>query len=333
MVTLLAGWALSLNMKVRDVLVETTILKKRFSLYEKAKAGVYIAQKILIEDKKSNEVDSIQELWANEKEIEKYLFLLGYDKKELKLEITDSLSKIQINALVSYPNKKNGLQVKLWERFLDGLRFEYPELIKNPYDIINPLLDWLDFKDDDSITGITGAEKHYYESENKLLPRNGPMKSLEELSYVKGVTEKLWNKVYNSGIADKYFTVEGNVKRSGSSFEYEGKININTAPMPIIGALIEDHAFYHMAEEICSLREQKVENKYLYDLTGEWYKKCPGCEDIPFAEDLITTSSDIFEVKSTATDGDISVIINCVMRRETDKSGKWTVEVLKWRTQ
>jgi len=330
MVTLLAGWALSLNVRVRDLLFEAVVLKKRSTLLDRAKAGIDIASMMLLKDKSSSDTDSIQEFWADEEQIIFYLGVLGFSPEELQIKITDCLSKIQVNALVNYPNQKNQAQIKLWERFLDGIRMEYQELLDNPYDIINPLLDWLDYGDDDSITGLSGAESDYYVHENKTLPRNGPLKSIEELSLVKGVNEKLWNKVYNSGIANDYLGVDGDVERSGSSFGYIGKININTAPHAVVSALITDNAFLHIAEEICSYREEKSEGKFVNDLDDKWYRKCPGCEEVPLAEEFIVTSSDIFEIESLARDNDLSVKVKAVVKRFTDKDGKWDIKTEKF---
>jgi general secretion pathway protein K len=330
MVTLLAGWAISLNVKVRDLLFEAVILKKRTMLYDRAKAGIEIASMMLVKDKMTSETDSVQEFWADKDQINFYLGLLGFSPDELEIKITDVLSKIQINALLEFPNQKNEEQIRLWERFLDGVRMDHPDLIDNPYDIINPLLDWLDYGDDDSLTGLSGAEEAYYSAENKVPPRNGPLKSVEELSLVKGVNEKLWNKVYNSGIADKYLTAEGDVERSGSTYRYKGRININTAPPLIVSALITDNAFLHMADEICSYREEKSEGRYVNSLDEDWYRKCAGCEDVPLAENLITTSSDVFEVESSASEEGLKVKIRAVLRRYTDKDGKWDIKTEKW---
>jgi len=330
MVTLLAGWALSLNLKVRDLLFEAIILKKRTVLHDRAKAGIDIAKLMLIKDKTSSETDTIQEFWADKEQVSFYLRILGFSPNELEINIIDLLSKIQINALLEFPNQKNQAQIKLWERFLEAIRLEDPELLNNPYDIINPLLDWLDHDDDDSITGLSGAESGYYLSENRIPPRNGPLKSIEELSLVKGMNEKLWNKVYNSGIAEKYLTVEGEVERSGSSYQYKGKININTAPKMVITALITDNSLLHMADEIFSFREEKSDGKFVNSLDEGWYKKCPGCEDLPLAEEFITTSSDLFEVEAVARDNDLSVKVKAVLRRYTDKNGKWDVKTEKW---
>jgi len=332
-VTLLSGWALSLNKNVRNTLDDTFILKNSFILYNRAKSGIAIAEEILVKDRESSETDSVQEFWADPVKIKTVLSGLGYSSNELNIEITDVLSKIQINALVEFPNNKNGSQVKLWERFLDGLKAEFPELIKNPYDIINPLIDWLDFGDDDAITGLTGAEKSYYETEGKhYVSRNGPMKSVNELSCVKGISEKLWNNVSISGIAHEYLTTDGAVTRSGNTFRYSGKININTAPNAVIAALIKDKSFLHMADEIVEWREDKSEGHFLHELDGNWYKTCPSCEEVPLDESLITTSSQIFCIRSVAVNKDYKVVIEAVVERVKDKKGKWSCRVLKWIT-
>lgn len=334
MVTLLTGWALSLNLRVRNTLFETIEMKKRISLYDRAESGIDIAKIILIKDREAGESDTLHEFWADEAKIAEYIKALGFKDKELQIKIIDQLSKIQINALVLFPNNKNGLQVKLWERFLDGLKTEFPELIKNPYDIINPILDWLDYGDDDAITGLTGAETDYYESEGqRYLPRNGPMKSVDEISLTKGVSEKLWNKVSISGIAHEYLTIDGNIQRSGKTFNYMGKININTAPQAVIAALITDNAFLHMAEEIVAYRDEQSDGKFVHDLEGAWYKECDGCKEVPLSEKLITTSSDIFRIISIAKDGEEQIKIDCVIEREKNKDGKWSCKNISWITE
>ena len=330
MVTLLAGWAIALNVKVRDLLFEAVVLKKRTMLCDRAKAGIEIASMMLIKDKMTSETDSVQEFWADREQVHLYLGLLGFSPEELEIRITDLLSKIQINALLEFPNQKNEGQIKLFERLLDALRMDNPELMDNPYDIINPLIDWLDYGDDDSLTGLSGAEKDYYRSENKVLPRNGPLKSIEELSLIKGVNEKLWNNVYNSGIANKYLTAEGEIQRSGNSYKYRGKININTASKAVVSALITDTSFLHMADEICSYREEKSEGKYVNSLDEGWYRKCPGCKEVPLAEELITSSSDVFEVEAVASENDLSVKVKAVLKRYTDKDGKWAIKTEKF---
>ena len=53
---------------------------------------------------------------------------------------------------------------------------------------------WLDWKDADSSRRLNGAEKEYYEDKGiDFAPRNGPIKDVRELLYMRGMTPKLFS--------------------------------------------------------------------------------------------------------------------------------------------
>ena len=85
-------------------------------------------------------------------------------------------------------------------------------------DVVAAVLDWRD--PDDNVTD-GGAENEIYESlEPPYKCRNGNFRSVEELLLVYGITPALYNEVKD------LVTVHGS-----------GKVNINTAPPPVLAAL------------------------------------------------------------------------------------------------
>ncbi|MEZ4550725.1 MAG: hypothetical protein R2874_09685 [Desulfobacterales bacterium] len=62
-------------------------------------------------------------------------------------------------------------------------------------------------------------------------------------------------------------TVHG-VSAANDKFTYAGKININTADMPVIAGLLPlGHEF--LASEIYNYRVEKSEDQFLYDLNSQ----------------------------------------------------------------
>ena len=134
------------------------------------------------------------------------------------------MGKIQVNALVNYPDSRqfNEAQRPLWERFLQHFadRKELKLDLKDdsePAAIINSLKDWLDSGDDDAITGLSGAESSTYEDREPPYPaRNGPVQDLDELLLVKGITPELfYGRPEIPGISS-YLTVHGATPGEGT---------------------------------------------------------------------------------------------------------------------
>ncbi len=343
-ITVLVTVSLELNRQVRGSVSDSAAYRDRVSLKHMLHSGVNLAQAVLVRDKKDTEFDSIQEDWANPERMQEYVAKLPFAEGELTVRIVDERSKIQVNALVDFPEGRhfNQDQQKLWYRFVDLMlaRMEEAEdfSFKEPVEassIVNPVKDWLDSGDDDAITGLTGAENAYYEGlAEPYTCRNGPIRHIKELLRIKGITRELfYSTATELGGLSRYITIHGMDEGQGG-FSYPGKININTAEIPVLAGLMPDGREF-LAPEIAAYREEKQGDAYVHDLTGStWYQEVPGCSDLEIAPELITTRSDVFRIQCRARRKGRQMAAQVVVeRRREGEGGKWNCRVLRWQYQ
>ncbi len=340
-ITVLVTVSLELNRQVRGAVTDSAVFRDRTTLIHMIRSGVTVAGEILVRDKQDTEADSIQEDWAHPEKIEAYLAELPFPDGGLTVRISDEMARIQINALVAFPEGRefNETQQKLWGRFIELILTRQEEMAGplfsepiEPAAIINPVKDWLDSEDDDSITGLSGAEDPYYmDLSPSYSCRNGPVRHINELLRIKGITGDLFysSKPGIPGIS-RYLTVFG-LKEVSNGFTYPGKINLNTAEMPVIAGLLPiGHEF--LAPEIVAWREEQEGGEYIHDLfDAQWYQQVPGLSDVEIDPDILTTQSDIFRIDCKAELNDLSLAAHVVVKREQEsETGKWTCRVLRW---
>jgi len=338
-IALLVTVALELNRNARATAAAAAATRNSITLSNMATSGIHIAMAVLVKDKTESKIDSIQEGWADPEEMAQILQEFPFEDGSLTVKISDELSRIQVNAIVKFPDRKKGNdpQMFLWDRFLTMYIFgdEYLEEIE-PRSIVASLKDWIDAGDDDAITGSTGAESDYYEGLNPPYScRNGPIPHTSELILIKGITPDLFYGNEDKPGISEFVTADGMAPAGKNKSAFEGKININTAEIPVLSALLPlKHASF--AQLIYDYRSEKTESVYLYDLTDpQWYKNIPGLGDVEIDPKLISTSSDIFRVESVASlDGhNMKMSVTSVIQREKDKkTGKWKCGVLRSRT-
>lgn len=333
------------NRNVRASVEKAHLSMERTRLYQMATSGIYLGIALLMEDKRTTDVDTLQETWADPVKIDELLADFPFNDGTIKLTLVDELGKIQMNALVAYPEGKefNPAQKSLWDSFLKMLNppDESIDSLGENGDIINCIKDWLDSGDDDASTGINGVESEYYET---LTPpykaANGPFRTLDELAQVKGITPEMMNRVEMGYRISDLMTVYGMmpVEKTGDDgqkktlFTYPGKININTADLPVIMALMPDSKSDMensiAAQAIYDFRGERTEDGFVNALSDKWYLNCPGCEDSGIRADLITTSSDVFSILCKASTKETVLTITAVVRRD-DKKGNYTI--LSWK--
>ncbi len=88
-------------------------------------------------------------------------------------------------------------------------------------EIVDALIDWLD--PDNDTTGTEGAEDDYYKQRGYRC-KNGPLDSLDELLLVKGF--------------DKELLIDKNLKSYLTIAPTEGGVNLNTAPIQVLYAVL-----------------------------------------------------------------------------------------------
>ena len=340
-IVVLVAVTFELNWQIQGSVTGAAVMRDRLVLSHMIDSGVEIAQAILIKDKNNSEIDSVQEDWANPEKLEAYLSQIPFENGIIRLIISDEKGRIQINSLVQFPEGKefNTPQRDFWFRFMALILSQQEptddslvEEVEEPSAIINPVKDWLDSGDNDAITGLNGAEKDYYQDLDPPYEcRNGPFRHVEELVRVRGITPELFYAADEQlmGIAN-YMTVYG-LSAAKDSFTYDGKININTADIPVLAALMPiGQEFF--APELFNYRLESAEGQFLHELTGPtWYKEAPGGSDIEIDAALITTQSDLFRIQCGAMVNDIQMTATVIVQREKEKeSGKWYCKVLNW---
>jgi general secretion pathway protein K len=339
-ITVLIAGALELNRRVRAAVVDTAATRDRVSLAMMASSGVHAAMAMLIKDKSESPIDSIQEDWANPDKIAEVMTDIPFDAGELTVVISDELGKIQVNALVDFPKGRhyNESQKIMWDRFIRLLIAQDEEAFKDleATAILNSIKDWIDSADDDATTGLNGAEAEYYQGlDPPYAPANGPFMDINEVARVKDVTPQLFRSAELAGIGT-YVTVYGMTQVSrevdGRDFTFEGGININTAPLPVLIAMMpSENPDY--AQAIFDYRNEKDGETFVHDLSGgTWYKNVPEIPgDFTIDPKLIRNSSDVFRIEASARLNGIQETVTAVVRREQEKNtGKWTCSILRW---
>jgi general secretion pathway protein K len=261
---------------------------------------------------------------------------VAFEEGSLTLSISDELGRIQVNALVGYPDVQNFNQPQrfLMDRFL-RLAFssnETTEDIDPATTILNSLKDWLDSGDDDAITGLSGAESDYYEDlDPPYRCKNGIITHLSELILIKGIIPEVYYGSEDTPGISRYVTVNGMTDGGGSTINFNGKININTAELPVLTALLPEEN-QDLAQAIFDHRLEKSGSVYTHDLSGKtWYKAVPGAGDIEINPELITTQSDIFKIETSAMLHDMKMSVTVVVHRLAEpESGKFFCRVLSW---
>jgi len=340
-ISVLIVTTMELHRRGRSTLTSTAISRDRLTLTHMGASGVHMAMALLVQDKADDPpsgLDSIQEDWANPEILSDLVLSIPFEEGTLVLDITDELGKIQVNTLVKFPEGKeaNNPQMFLWDRFLRLIEsMDEPFENIEPRTIINSVKDWLDAEDDDTITGLNGAESDYYQGlDPPYTCRNGPIAHLDELVLIKGIIPELYYGFGGMLGISNYMTTTFGPIADGKKAYYTGKININTADLPVIAAMLPAGSEI-LATEIYEYREEISDSNYMYALSNaKWYQNAPGCSDIEIDKKLIATYSDFFRIKATAAIRQISVTTTAVVRRIKDnKSGKWKCKVLSWQTE
>lgn len=241
--------------------------------------------------------DTLLEKWANSRPFFESASAL-LEEGRLEGEIVDENGKIHVNSLVNRKGQLDSTQKGIWERLLQQPRFGLTEDQVNT--IIYSVKDWLD--KDDELTGIYGSEDSYYQTKGYRC-KNGVLDTLEQMLLINGVTEDIFYGNRNHKGIRPYFTVFGSQR-----------ININTAPVPVLIALSSN-----MTEEIAfamdEFRRDETNQPLLMDQT--WYKRLWPYEK-PLPKSVVTVSSNFFTVHIRGTlRGSVKEIKTVIVRSKS----------------
>ncbi|SDT84588.1 type II secretion system minor pseudopilin [Desulfobacula phenolica] len=352
-IAILLTISLELNRRVKIRTIAAQTGKTDYCLMEMAESGINVAKAALVKDANQNHIDSVQEEWSDTEVLDKIIHSLAFDEGDIKLKINDEMGKLQINALINnYPGHEvNQDQKQICETLLSFfISKDKSEDKRDPRQITNCLIDWLDDKDGDMITGISGAESSYYESlKTPYRCANREFFDLNELFFVKGISNNLLSKTENIDSLffdqkdlkkelqlDDLFTVFGAEKNKNSKnkhYQFSGKININTAPIKVIAAILPFDK-QDLAESISEYRLMKPdeESGYANDLSVKnWYAGIAGLtqKETEQIAKTVTYSSDIFSIESHALLKGRSLVLKSFVKRQKDKNGKWFCKTLR----
>lgn len=164
------------------------------------------------------------------------------EKGNYQVRIVDESGKISLNSLTD----ASGV-------ILNNLLVSLGSSPEDAAIIVDSILDW---KDEDDLRRLNGAENDYYQSlKRPYKARNADFESLEELLLVKGMTaEILYGEDGTPGLINFI-----------SLYNSSSTININVAPKELLAALpgMDDS----MAERIIEMRNE-AEIKNLADIKG-----------------------------------------------------------------
>jgi general secretion pathway protein K len=335
-VLLTAG--LALNTRIRGSVGGAVHAREQLILSEMATSGIHAAMVMLINDSQENQTDTIQEDWADPEKVAEMVAAMPFDDGRVEVAISDERGKIQVNALVKFPEGQqfSATQRFLWERLLDQVISLFEELPDtDPNMIINSLKDWLDHGDDEAITGLSGAESDYYESlEPSYSSKNGPIDHLGEVALVQGVTPELFYGAGGVAGLSSLLTVHGVSAAGDGRFTYDGKINISTADTAVLAALLPAENA-DLAEALADFRVAKADDTYINPITNaQWYKNVPGAAGATINPDLITLSSDLFRIVATAKRNQRSHRVAAVVQRVKEQdTGRWICKTLIWQAE
>ena len=334
-ITLVIAVTLEINRQVRSSVTRSAAGTDRIKLIRIASSGINAAQAILVKDRNKSDADSLLEDWADDRKVAKVLDDMPFENGSVTVNISDELSRIQVNALVKYPETRsfNERQRIIWEQLIRYAKIQSDQFEDiDPDVIINSAKDWLDTGDDDAITGLSGAESDYYMSlDSPYACKNGPFAHIDELALLKGFPmEFLHGSDRIPGIA-AYLTVRGVFDPGDGKFDYPGRINLNTAEPAVIAAILpwenKDQAL-----AIVDFRQLLIEtdNTAAFQ-TPLWYQQAPGCGNLKIDPALLTVSSDLFRIESTAALGEARLTVIALVRRENQKkTGRWVCKTLQW---
>jgi general secretion pathway protein K len=306
MVSIIVALTIQLNRDTRSEVYGAANISDGIRLRYIAESGVNVGEALLLADKTS--YDTLTELWANTEMLA--LQSEGFfDNGAFKLAIQDEGGKIAVNSLVN-GIAYNPLIRDLLLRLLTGPYFRLEQ--RKAEDLIDAIKDWIDV--DDEVTG-GGAEGAYYAGlARPYAAKNAPIDCIEELLMVKGVTRELFYGTGQSPGLVQCMTVFG-----------DGKININTAPKPVLRALAVE------------MTDGEVDwlDQYRRDVRNDladvgWYQKIPRASGLNVPAGLIKVKSDIFQITAVGFQGRMTERITGIVKREADRR---KVTRLSWKVE
>ena len=293
---LISGFAFRMHVETQVASFSRKELKAKML----ARSGVEIARMQLILDQRSPTeagFDALNQAWATNADL--YVDQpLGEGK--YNVTVIDEESKLPINKLSQDQLK----------RLMDVLGID-------PSDgdvIVDSILDWID---QDDLHRLKGAENDYYESlSTPYATKDGPLDRVEELLLIRGVTKEIYggepateDAPARPGLGDLVSTLSS------------GQVNINTAPAPVLQALLgldDSQISLIMNRRDGSDGVAGTEDDQPFRSVEEFLTQL-GSIAGPAKQQLgqvLTVNSTFFTVKATGEVGGVKRTVEAVLRRQ-----------------
>ncbi len=306
MVSIIVALTVQFNRDTRSEILDAANVSDGIRLRYIAESGFQAGEAILLADR--TEFDGLTEPWANTDMLalksEEF-----FDGGSFKLAIQDEGGKIPINRLVNGKDY-NPLIRDALTRLLTGPSFRLDQ--RRAEDLRDAIKDWIDA--DDEVTG-GGAEKGYYaELTRPYAAKNAPIDCIEELLMIKGVTRELFFGTGESPGLSGCISVFG-----------DGRININTAPRPVLRALAAEMT----ADELEWLDQYRRDVRNDLAESG-WHQKIPRASGINILPALVKINSEIFQITAVGLHGRMTGRVTAVVERSKDRK---KIKLLSWKVE
>lgn len=276
---------LAFNDRTQSAMGRAFYFQDQVHLQALADSGVDIGLALLYRDREVSDHDSLVEEWSNINGRE-----LGglFGEGEVRVTIADLSGRFPINRLAPLGAADTVRDSEFFRQVLVRLLTSGEFAVEDEIEaliIADSLTDWLDGNDEPL---PYGAENSYYLGLEEPRPaRNGPVEFIDELLQIRGMTgEVLYGTDEKKGLAE-YISIYGN-----------GRININTAPVLLLQALVPG-----VSEEDVNIIDEfrRDEGSGPQLVKSDWYRSVLGWpRDIVINPALITTKSSFFEIDSMA---------------------------------
>lgn len=288
------------------------IVEQRMRGRDLGESGVRLAgfllRKDLQEDRERTRVDHPGEAWGRFPESGE-VRLPQLKSGKLEGEIVDEQGRFPVNELLD----GDGNWRSAYKRVLENLLMGYFEVSESRTEtVLSSLKDWMDT--DEEPSGTRGAESAYYRQRDKSWTcRNAPLRSVAELRLVRGVSQELYSGNQDRSGLRELVTVHG-----------DGGININTAPEPILAALVKQRESgiswteaRGFAEDMIRYREDRMHWDQLDE--AQWWSNVAGALSVQM-HPVTTTASSVFSVRVEASSGSVATRSYAVLQRNESGS-------------
>lgn len=299
MTSIMVAAAVQMISQTRREITETTNLRDGLQALYLARSGVAFSEASLNAEKTA--YDGLDQPWADSKTWSARFNAL-IEEGQSYIVIEDETGKIPINFLINKDGAENAEIRNLLVRFLNLPEWNLTE--EQSGIIVDSIKDWMISNSQPS----EGSDSSDTESEPQ---RKGPFRFPEEILKTGAVSrDLLYGTAGKPGLC-AYVTLYG-----------KGKININTAPGPVLMALFPGISKDTLEQIDFSRRrgEAKLDDP-------AWYRQVIGTSGLNPASELIMTRSEAFRITSTGVLGSCRRTVTGILEKD-GKSEKFKLRFL-----